>query len=577
MSTLLSAQSVGYDNAFGPLLTEITFSLKKGDRIGLIGHNGCGKSTLLRILGGVLPASRGSVIRANQCLMARVEQHLPPQLNDSTLLEALLEQLPSGERQTRRWQAETLLASVGFEERQWPLAAGTLSGGQHTRLLLARALIAEPDLLLLDEPSNHLDLPTLLWLERFLQRWPGSFVLVSHDRRLLDNVTNCTWVLRDKTLSFIRLPCSLARQALAERDSADANRRQSEQKEIDRLAGSAKRLALWGSVYDNEKLARKAKQMEKQVTRLKEDQTQLTVGSQWRLELRGEALPADRLLALSALQVRPAAQAPVLFSLDRLWVKSGDRIALVGRNGGGKSSLLQLLWQIYQRPEAATEGVIFHPRVRVGYYDQRLQQLRDDDSLIDALAPFAPLSDEQRKKALIDAGFPYLRHRQTVGTLSGGERSRLLFIGLTLANYSLLLLDEPTNHLDIEGKEQLAQTLQNFCGAVIMVSHDRDLIEQSCNRFWLIDRQRLEQWHDLPAIYARLAETPPRCQPAHAALNVQQAQDEPDQQDRLLAELVALESKLADDLARRPKHQKPALQRQWRQQIARLSALLGLA
>ncbi|VDZ63342.1 Uncharacterized ABC transporter ATP-binding protein YheS [Serratia odorifera] len=246
MSTLLSAQSVGYDNAFGPLLTEITFSLKKGDRIGLIGHNGCGKSTLLRILGGVLPASRGSVIRANQCLMARVEQHLPPQLNDSTLLEALLEQLPSGERQTRRWQAETLLASVGFEERQWPLAAGTLSGGQHTRLLLARALIAEPDLLLLDEPSNHLDLPTLLWLERFLQRWPGSFVLVSHDRRLLDNVTNCTWVLRDKTLSFIRLPCSLARQALAERDSADANRRQSEQKEIDRLAGSAKRLALVG-------------------------------------------------------------------------------------------------------------------------------------------------------------------------------------------------------------------------------------------------------------------------------------------------------------------------------------------
>ncbi|MCW6025626.1 ATP-binding cassette domain-containing protein, partial [Serratia marcescens] len=298
MSTLLSAQSVGYDNAFGVLLSEISFSLKKGDRIGLIGDNGCGKSTLLQILSGALPAHTGTVTLSHQCLMARIEQHLPPELHACSLLDAVLAQLPAGQHLSERWRCEALLAELGFESESWTLTAGTLSGGQHTRLLLARALIRQPDLLLLDEPSNHLDLPTLLWLEQFLRSWNGSFVLVSHDRYLLDQVTNCTWILRDKTLQFFRLPCSAARTALAEQDAADEQRRHAEQKEIDRVEKSAKRLAVWGKVYDNEDLARKAKQMEKRVDRLKEEQTTLTAGSPWRLRLQGEALDADRLLAL---------------------------------------------------------------------------------------------------------------------------------------------------------------------------------------------------------------------------------------------------------------------------------------
>ncbi|RTG58247.1 ABC transporter ATP-binding protein, partial [Serratia marcescens] len=151
MSTLLSAQSVGYDNAFGVLLSEISFSLKKGDRIGLIGDNGCGKSTLLQILSGDLPAHTGTVTLSHQCLMARIEQHLPPELHTSTLLDAVLARLPAGQHLSERWRCEALLAELGFEPASWTLTAGTLSGGQHTRLLLARALIRQPDLLLLDE------------------------------------------------------------------------------------------------------------------------------------------------------------------------------------------------------------------------------------------------------------------------------------------------------------------------------------------------------------------------------------------------------------------------------------------
>ncbi|MCM2444318.1 MULTISPECIES: ABC-F family ATP-binding cassette domain-containing protein [unclassified Rahnella] len=576
MTTLLSAQSLSFDNAFGPLLAEISFGLKKGDRIGLIGHNGCGKSTLLKILSGELAASSGTVTLANQCLMARVEQHLPAELNDCTLLESVLGHLPGSLHQPEPWQAQVLLSDLGFDENAWELTAGTLSGGQHTRLLLARALIHQPDLLLLDEPSNHLDLPTLLWLEQFLKNWAGSFVLVSHDRSLLDSVTNSTWILRDKTLQFIRLPCTQARQALEEKDIADALRRKAEQKEIDRVTLSAKRLAVWGSVYDNEGLARKAKQMEKHVVRMKEDQTDVTAGNQWKLRLNGEALAADRVLALADLQVRPAPDAPVLFTLDEMRVKSGDRIALVGRNGCGKSSLLHSLWQAFICPETTVKGVIFHPRVRMGYYDQNQHQLQDNDSLSDALAHFAPLTEEQRKMALIGAGFPYIRHQQKVSTLSGGERSRLLFIGLTLANYSLLLLDEPTNHLDLEGKEELAETLKTFSGAVLMVSHDRTLIEQSCNRFWLIDQQRLEEWHSPAPVYAILAGAVPPADAPVSDVRLESVVIQETEEERLLATLMALENKLEDDLARKPKHQKPELQRQWQQKIDELNALLDL-
>ncbi|MEX2987205.1 ABC-F family ATP-binding cassette domain-containing protein [Serratia fonticola] len=574
MTTLLSAQSVGIDTAFGPLLAEVSFSLKKGDRIGLIGHNGCGKSTLLKILSGDLPASAGTVTPSHQCLMARVEQHLPEALYHCTLLEAVLTGLADGQHQPERWQGEVLLAELGFDRAAWDLTAGTLSGGQHTRLLLARALIRQPDLLLLDEPSNHLDLPTLLWLEQFLNGWNGSFVLVSHDGRLLDSVTNCTWILRDKTLQYFRLPCSQARIALQEQDLADEHRHQAEQKEIDRVEKSAKRLAVWGHVYDNEDLSRKAKQMEKQVVRLKDQQTTLSAGNQWRLRLSGEALPADRLLALEQLTIRPAPTAPVLFSLDHLQVKSGDRIALVGRNGCGKSSLLHFLWQQYQ--QASCQGAVFHPRVRIGYYDQNLQQLYDEDSLSDALSHFAPLTEDQRKMALIGAGFPYMRHQQKVSTLSGGERSRLLFVALTLANYSLLLLDEPTNHLDMEGKEELAATLQQFAGAVLLVTHDRTLMEQSCNRYWLIDDRQLSEWHDLLPIYTTLSGggnvelvvSPERDPFAEPAISTNE--------DHLLATLVALEHKLEEDITRKPKHQKPQLQQQWRREIAEINVKLGL-
>ncbi len=579
MSTLLSTRNLSFHPGHTPLLTDISVALNQGEKIGLIGHNGCGKSTLMKLLSGQLTPDEGTITPANRVIMAYIEQHLPESLNTLSLADAVLEKLPAEQHLSEMWRAEMLLTEMGFDPVQWQLPVTALSGGQHTRLLLARALISQPDLLLLDEPSNHLDLPTILWLEQFLKNWRGSFILVSHDNALLDHVTNCTWVLRDGNVSVFRLPCTQAREALAQQDESDEHRHNAQQKEIDRIAVSAKRLAIWGKVYDNEALSRKAKQMEKQIDRLQDDLVELAIGSQWQLKLTGDALRADRLCAFNQLSVIPADNCPSLYVTDNVSVKSGDRIAVMGANGIGKSSLLRMIWSQSQKPEVTLPDspLVLHPRVHLGYYDQKLVQLNDSDSLMDALKPFAPLIDEQRKMALISAGFPYLRHQQTVSALSGGERARLLFVGLSLANYSLLMLDEPTNHLDMDGKLALAEEISRFEGGLILVSHDRELIEKSCNRFWYIDGNRLTEYHDLDQVYDAIRALNADSGTGNSVLPAAPEPSAPvsDEEDSLAA-LITLEEKLAADLQRKPAHQKPVLQQQWREQIAQLRDELGL-
>ncbi|TFH91631.1 ABC-F family ATP-binding cassette domain-containing protein [Vibrio ouci] len=578
MSTYLTAQAVTLNFTTQPLFNAITFTIQRGDKVGLIGHNGCGKSSLLKLLSGQFEPSSGAVAKANTCLMRYVEQHLPEALNSHSVLSALSEFISDDEI----WRAELLLDELGFSIREREMPVENCSGGQQMRLLLARAIIHQPDLLLLDEPSNHLDLPSLLWLEQFLSAWKGSFILVSHDQTLLDRVTNTTWVMRDQTLHHFSLPCSQARQALDEKDETDRLRHASEQKEIDRIEKSAKRLATWGKVYDNEDLARKAKTMFARKERLEEQQTELTDGTPWALRLQGERLPANRLLETMPFSVTPPDSALHLFDMTEMRVKSGDRIAVLGSNGCGKSTLLNLLYRHYQSKEmpdiCTSKSVTFHDRCRLGYYDQSLEQLDDNQTISDTLQSFAEISSETAKRSLISAGFEYARHDQLVASLSGGERARLLFIGLTLARYHMLFLDEPTNHLDMEGKEELIQTLQEFEGAALLVSHDRSLIEQSCNRFWFVENGSLTEYLSAEEVYARIADSAPKSADSTSATsspsNPVSPTVEADSEEQLLERLLELESLLEADKQRKPKHQKPAMQQEWQQQIEEITAQL---
>jgi len=579
MTTLISTQALQLDTHDGFLFNELAFTLRQGDRIGLIGHNGCGKSTLLGLLSGTREATAGTIHYARACRLQHVEQHLPAELASLSLYDALL--APVLEQPELHWRVDSLLAELGFEHETAQVPVHSLSGGQHTRLLLGRALLQEPNVLLLDEPSNHLDLPSLLWLEQFLLRWRGAFILVSHDQRLLDNVATRSWILRDSRLYDFDLPCGPALAALAEADLAAAARHAAEQKEIDRLSASSARLALWGRTYDNEDLARKAKTMQRRIDKLKDAQSFVSDGAPWRLSLRGKPLAADQLLTLDALDVRAVPASPVLFQTGQLWLKPGDRVALLGANGSGKSSLLRLCWQAIQAQEERAD-LRWHHAASIGYYDQSLRQLADEADLSDALYPFAvqneaARSQVARKQALISAGFPYARHGQTVATLSGGERARLLFLGLSLASYHLLLLDEPSNHLDMQGKAELGQALRGFEGACLLVSHDRDLIETACNRFWVVADGQLEEWLDAASAYARLSaedgQAPlplPRVETAALA----PAQTDVDVQ---LERLCELEQLLAEDLARKPRHQKPASQQAWQAELAQLNQTLGIS
>lgn len=576
MTTLISTQALQLDSHDGFLFNELAFTLRQGDRIGLIGHNGCGKSTLLGLLSGTREATFGTIHYARACRLQHVEQHLPAELASLSLYDALL--APVLEQPELHWRVDSLLAELGFDPETAHVPVHSLSGGQHTRLLLGRALLQEPNVLLLDEPSNHLDLPSLLWLEQFLLAWRGAFILVSHDQRLLDNVATRSWILRDSRLYDFDLPCGPALAALAEMDVAAAARHAAEQKEIDRLSASSARLALWGRTYDNEDLARKAKTMQRRIDKLKEEQSFVSDGAPWRLSLRGKVLAADQLLALDGLDVRAVPASPVLFRVGQLWLKPGNRIALLGANGSGKSSLLRLCWQAIQAQQERGD-LRYHHAAHIGYYDQSLKQLADTADLSDALYPFAvqneaARSQVARKQALIAAGFPYARHGQTVATLSGGERARLLFLGLSLASYHLLLLDEPSNHLDMQGKAELGQALQGFAGGCLLVSHDRDLIETACNRFWVVADGQLEEWPDAASAYARLsledgqASTPaPRVEPASAVVADVDVQ---------LERLCELEQLLAEDLARKPRHQKPASQQAWRAELVQLNQSLGI-
>ncbi|MGY3943302.1 ABC-F family ATP-binding cassette domain-containing protein [Aeromonas tecta] len=573
MTTLMSTHSLQMSAGHLPLFDGIDLSIQSGDRIGLIGANGSGKSTLLALLAGQRQPHDGRVQHAAPCRCEFVAQQLPVQLQGLST-RAVLEQAVADDP-ALGWQVDKMLDELQLtEQASFPVSA--LSGGQHSRLQIGRALLRQPNLLLLDEPSNHLDLPALLWLEHFLQNWRGAFVLVSHDARLLDRVTQDTLILRDRRIYRFALPCTQARAALVEEDDNARQRRADEQKEIDRLSASSKRLAIWGREYDNEKLVRQAKSMEKRIVKLQEQQSIVGAGVPWRLELHGLGLQADALLRLEALDICPAPGLPPLLRAEELRLRSGDRVALIGANGTGKSSLLRQCWREL-RDQLPAEGWYHHPAASIAYYDQSLQQLEDEAPLTDALYALAPLPAVALRQALIRTGFPYSRHGQRVSSLSGGERARLLFLALSLASHHLLWLDEPTNHLDLEGKEELADALTGFAGGVLLVSHDRDLIERSCNRFWVIKEGRIHEAHSAERAYAELI-GPQQLGSANNSLD--RATEAPasieSDEERQLARWYELETLLAADLARKPRHQTPRLQQAWRDELHQLTAGLGL-
>ncbi len=588
--SLLQCLDLHYTAGTKPIFAGLNFTLASGEKVGLCGHNGSGKSSLLRLIAGQVQPDEGQVQRRRGLWLAYVEQFLPAELANVSVLEAVAGAAAVEEAH----RAPTILAQLRFRAEELQFNVGQLSGGQQNRLMLARALMSEPELVLFDEPSNHLDIATLHMLQRFLRdELRCGFVLVSHDRALLDAVTDRTLILRDGRGYAFNLPFSDARTALAEQDVAAAAALRAEEREIEALRKSAKRLATWGKVYDNESFSKRAKSMEKRIEKMEGERTFVSAGSGLKLELTAAETRAQRALRIAGIDVLAADGATPLFSVDEVVLRPGERVALLGINGVGKSTLIRaLVAHLRARepdaepPSAATcvrvsagadaraAGIAFNPQTQLGYYDQELDELGSTGTLASYLRAHSDAGDAAIRAALIHAGFAYRDHDRRIDVLSGGERARLQFVRLRLAHCNFLILDEPTNHIDIDGKEELEAQLVESGATLLITAHDRRFIDAVCNRFLWIDRGKLRALESPAPFYRALfeaAEKVPAAAGRAAAAVVVALQDD----DALLEQMLELENKIAADLARKPKHQKPAQRAEWQRALQVLRDRLG--
>lgn len=488
--SLISLNQVSYSLEGHPLFSNLSFAIEAGERTALVGMNGAGKSTLLRLITGELEHDSGVIARRKGALIERVPQTLPSSLRDLTLFDCLANKLPESYRGSGfEYLIEQRLSAAGFGPDRHQQLLGTLSGGEVNRALLARALVNDPDVILLDEPTNHMDIEQIASFETFLhEEQTVAMVIVSHDRTLLDSITTRTLFLRDQRIYPFELPFSEARQALEEADAAARARRKSEERELERLRDSAHRLAEWGRVYSNEKFSYRAKSMEKRISKLETQKTALPQTRRADVGLDTSGTTSSSLLDINDLNLSTP-EGRHLCTIGKLSLRRGERLAVVGRNGCGKSTLMrEIVARWAQGSRSRTFS--FNPAMRLGYYDQELSHFSSTERVADAVLARCQISQQRVITELIAAGFPFERQRQFVGTLSGGERSRLTFLILKLLQPHLLVLDEPTNHLDVEGIEQLEKTLVDGEATVLLVSHDRRFLERVATRVVTMEELR---------------------------------------------------------------------------------------
>lgn len=503
--------------------------------VGLVGPNGCGKSTLLKLIAEELKSDTGFVVRKKGLTIGYLRQEpiltpgytvLQETLSASTELAEIEIELARAEekltdpavygndrklQRTLERQAALLeafdklggpgyegrvraiLRSLGFSDVDFDLPLDALSGGQKKLVGLAKLLVVQPDLLLLDEPDNHLDLAGKRFLEEFIRSYKGGVVIVSHDRYLLDVVADEIVELEDGQLTRYRGNYSEFAFEKQQNLLRQQQNYQIQQKEISRLEQAANRLLTWGRGHDNEKLIKRGKAILKRVEKIDRLDKPIMERKKMGLELKGWR-GSNKVLEISDLdKVFPASDSGdniVLAGLNLL-VWHGERVGLVGPNGAGKSVLFRLILG----KDTPTSGQIkIGPSVIVGYYAQQHETLDYDRTLIDTIRRTGEMNESTAVSILGRFMFNYQQARGPVANLSGGERSRLQMALLMLSGANFLLLDEPTNNLDIPSAEVLEDALVDFEGTVLVISHDRYFLDRVVQRIVELDDGSLAEF-----------------------------------------------------------------------------------
>ena len=505
------------------VLAGASLELRPGERLALIGRNGSGKTTILRLLAGREAPDGGEAYRRPEVSFGLLDQDgrfagdeavgltvgevADAAFRELDAMESALARLEGAglddpqayarwdtlhqrfERRggyARRARRDAVLHALGFVGREDDPVA-QLSGGERTRLGLARLLMAQPDVLLLDEPTNHLDLAMRAWLEGFVARYSGAAVLVSHDRAFLDGACDRTAEVDRGELRVMPGNPSAFRAARAEQARIEDRTRTNEARERARLSEAAARMKRWAG--QNEKLHRRARAMERRLERYETAMLPEARPEAANTRFRFPCEPTvDLVLHAEHLTAR---YDRTLFEDVELVARRGERIVITGPNGAGKTTLLRTL--LGERASDDPRARIrWGTRVRAAYYDQDLGGLDPEARLIDELVRL--VGDLRAHDLLGRFLFPYEAQFKRVDQLSGGERARLALLKLTLAEANVLVLDEPTNHLDVEMIEALEAALQEFDGTLLMVSHDRRFLEALAGRVWEVEDGRLEDY-----------------------------------------------------------------------------------
>ncbi|WP_298914554.1 ABC-F family ATP-binding cassette domain-containing protein [uncultured Roseobacter sp.] len=492
--TLINVQSLGVTLG-DPLFDNLTFTISKGDRIGLVAANGRGKSTLLGCLAGSFEPTTGDITRARGLRVGHVKQDVPAQALTKSFYNWVLSALPQEQADYESWRVDVVLDDLMVPITLQQEHLVHLSGGWQRTALLAAAWITEPDILLLDEPTNHLDLHRIGLLQNWLGALPRDtpVVTISHDRAFLDATTNRTLFLRADRSRIFPLAFTKARAALEEADAADERRFANDLNKASQLRKQAAKLKNIGINSGSDLLITKTKQLSDRAAKIeaaaKPAHHERGAGN---IKLANSGTHAKSLITLPDVRVTVPDQRD-LFRTGTKWINQGDRVVLLGTNGTGKTQFVKMIHRALLGKEPAIRCA---PSVVLGYSDQHLSQLDDAGTPMSAVAGQFDVGDQRARGLLAGAGVNIQMQDTRIAALSGGQKSRLAMLVLRLQNPNFYLLDEPTNHLDIEGQEALEEELTSHGASCLVVSHDRSFLRNVGTRYWQIEQKRLIEVDD---------------------------------------------------------------------------------